>query len=54
MFNLFRLLGNETLELFNVREQRKSEYKFGGTKVFKAGKLRKYFGNPKIENEVFG
>ena len=52
-FNLFRLLDNETLEMFSKRERRKRKHKFGGTKVFKAEKVRKYFVNPKIENEAF-
>ena len=52
MFNLFRLLENETLEMFSMRERRKSKHKFNGTKVCKADKVRKYFVNSKIENEV--
>ena len=54
MFNLFRLLENETLEMFSIRERRRSKHKFGGTKVCKAEEVRKYFVNSKIENEVFG
>ena len=54
MFNLFRLLENKTLEIFNMRERRKSKHKLGGTKVCKAEQVRKYFVNSKIENEVFG
>ena len=53
MFNLFRLLGNETLEIFSIRERRKSRHKFGGSKVCKAEQVKKYFLNPKIEIEVF-
>ena len=53
MFNLFRLLENETLEMFSMPERRKSEYKFGGSKVCKVEQVRKYFVNYKIENEVF-
>ena len=53
MFNLFRLLENETSKIFSMRERRKSKHKFGGTKVYKA-EVRKYFVNTKIENEVFG
>ena len=34
-------------------ERRKSEHKFDGTKVCKAEEVRRYFVNPKIENEVF-
>ena len=54
MLNLFRLLENETLEMFNMRERCKSKHKFGGTKVCKAEEVRKNFENSKIENEVFG
>ena len=36
-----------------MREKRKSKHKFGGAKVCKAEQVRKYFVNPKIENEVF-
>ena len=53
MFNLFRLLENETLKIFSIRERRKSRHKFGGTKAFKAEELRKYFVNPKFEIEPF-
>ena len=52
-FNLFRLLENETLKMFDMPERRKSKHKFGGTKVFKAEGVRKYFVNTKLENEVF-
>ena len=48
-FNLFRLLENETLKILSIRERRKSRHKFGRTKVCKAGEVRKYFVNPKIE-----
>ena len=54
MFNLFRLLENEILEMFSIREKRKSKHKFGGAKVCKAEEVRKYFVNSKIKNEVFG
>ena len=54
MFNLFRLLENEALGMFSMRERRKSKQKFGGTKVCKAEKVKKYFVNSKTENEVFG
>ena len=54
MFSLFRLLENETLEMFGMRERRKSKRKVCGTKVCKAEEVRKYFVNSKIENEVFG
>ena len=54
MFNLFRLLENDTLEIFSMGEGRKNKHKFGGTKVCKAEDVRKHFVNSKIENEVFG
>ena len=54
MFNLFRLLENERLEMFSIRERRKSKHKFGGNKVCKAEEVRKYFVNSRIENEVLG
>ena len=53
MFNLFRLLENETSKIFSIRERRKSRDKFGGTEVFKAEEVRKDFVNPKIEIEGF-
>ena len=37
-----------------MREKHKSKHKFGGAKVCKAEKLRKYFVNPKTAQEVFG
>ena len=36
-----------------MRERRKSQHKFVGTKVWKAEQVRKYFVIPKIENESF-
>ena len=54
MFNLFELLENdESLKIFSIWERHKSRQKFGGTKACKAGKVRKYFVNSKIEIEVF-
>ena len=53
IFNLFRLLENKTFELFSKREGCKSKLKFVGVKVYKAEEVRKYFENPKIENEIF-
>ena len=38
----------------SVRGRCKSKHKFSGAKVCKAEQVRKYFVNPKIENEVFG
>ena len=40
--------------MFSKQEKRKSKHKFGGTKVFKAEEVRKYFVNSKIEDELFG
>ena len=54
MFNLFRLLEKETLEMFSMLKRRKNNYKFGGTKVCKTEEVRKYFISSEIENEVFG
>ena len=36
--------------MLSKQERRKRKYKFGGTKVCRAGEARKYFVNPKIEN----
>ena len=38
----------------SMREKCKSKHQFDGAKVCKAEQVRKYFLNPKIENEVFG
>ena len=38
----------------SMREKCKSKHKFGGAKVCKAEQVKKYFVNPKTENEVFG
>ena len=40
--------------MFSKREGLKSKHKFGGAKVCKVEEVRKYFVNPKIENEAFG
>ena len=53
VFNIFRLLLNETLKIFSIRERRWSRHKFGGTKFYKAEEVRKTFLNPKIKFEVF-
>ena len=37
-----------------MRGKRKSKHKLGGAKVCKAEQVKKYFVNPKTENEVFG
>ena len=37
-----------------MREKCKSKHKFGGAKVCEAEQVKKYFVNPKTENEVFG
>ena len=49
MFNLFKLLEQETLKVFGIRERRKSRHKFDGTKVFKSEEVRKCFVNSKIQ-----
>ena len=36
--------------MFSKQERRKNKYYFGGTKVCKAEKVRKYFVNPKTES----
>ena len=46
--NVVRNVGN------SMRGKCKSKHKFGEAKVCKAEPVRKYFVNPKIENEVFG
>ena len=38
----------------SMQEKRKSTQKFGGPKICKTERGRKYFANPKTENEVFG
>ena len=53
-FSLFRLLENKKLEMFSIQERHQSKHKFGETKVCKAKEVRKYFINPKIENNIFG
>ena len=40
--------------MLSMRERCKSRQTFSGTKVCKAKVVRKYFVNPKIENDVFG
>ena len=37
VFNLFKILENETVKIFSIREIHKSRRKFSGTKVCKAG-----------------
>ena len=50
-----RNIGNVARNVGNsMREKRKNTDKFGGAKVFKAEEVRKYFVNPRIENEIFG
>ena len=36
--------------MFSKQERRKRKYKIDGTKFCKAGEVRKYFVNPKIES----
>ena len=38
--------------MFSMTERRKSNCKFGGTKIFEADKIE-HFINPKVENEAF-
>ena len=45
VFNLFKILENETLQMLSMREKHQSKHKFGGTKVCKAKEVRKYFIN---------
>ena len=40
---------SETSKIFSIWERRKRRHKFGGTDVYKAEEVRKYFVNPKIE-----
>ena len=40
--------------MFSMQERRKGKRKFGKTKVCKAEEVRRYFINPKSENNVFG
>ena len=40
--------------MFSTRERRKRKHTFSGTKVCKVEEVREYFGNSKIENDVFG
>ena len=54
VFNLLRLLENETMEIFSVGGQGKSKHKFGGIKVCEADEVREYSINPEIENEALG
>ena len=37
-----------------MREKCQSKHKFSGANVYKTEQVRKYFVNPKTENEVFG
>ena len=53
MFNLFRLLGKETMKIFSIPERRKGTHEFGGTEVCKAEQVRKKILNPKIQVEIF-
>ena len=49
---VFRLLENETTEMFNMGERSKSKCKFSGMKVCEADKEREYVKKAIIENEV--
>ena len=46
--NVARNVGN------SMREKCQSKHKFSGANVYKTEQVRKYFVNPKTENEVFG
>ena len=41
-------------DLKRMQERHKSKRKLVETKICQVKKVRKYFVNPKIENEVFG
>ena len=47
------LLENEHWKCLLCEIDAKSKHRFGGTKACQVEKVRKYFVNPKIENEVF-
>ena len=49
---MFRLLENETTEMFSMGERSKSKCKFSGMKVCEADKDREYVKKAIIENEV--
>ena len=49
---MFWLLDKETMEIFSMRERRKSQHKLDGTKVCEAEQVREYLVNLRIENEV--
>ena len=51
--NLFRLLENETMEMFSTEERSKSKRKIGGTKACEADKVREFITNSRVENEAF-
>ena len=53
VFNLFKLLESETSKIFIIRERRKNRHEYGGTKDWKAKKVRKRFVIPKVEIEDF-
>ena len=52
--NLFRILENETMEIFSMGAQSKSKHKFGEVKVSEADEVTVYFINPEIENSALG
>ena len=52
-FNQFRIIKNETMEMFSIGERRKSKHKFGGIKFCEGEEVREYFINPKTENIFF-
>ena len=48
--DLFRLMENETMEIFSMCGRSKSKHKFHGVKVSEADEVREYFINPEVEN----
>ena len=52
--NLFRILENETMEIFSMGGQSKSKRKFGKVKVSEPDEVTVYFINPEIENNALG
>ena len=47
VFNLFKLLENQTMETFSMGGRSKSKHKFGSMKVCEADEVIEYFINPK-------
>ena len=49
-FNLYKLLEDQTREMFSMGEKSKINHEFDVTKVCEAEEVRKYFINAKIGN----